>query len=127
MPPRTPESYLFDMLEAARKIQRFIAGYDQERFKQDERTVSAVERQLMIIGEAAKQIDPSFRHQLPEIDFRLAHAMRNFIVHHYDRVDTGRVWQTAKENVPDIIRILEPFVAETVAPDPGEDSSQFER
>ena len=27
------------MLEAARKIQRFTAAYDQERFKQDERTV----------------------------------------------------------------------------------------
>ena len=65
MPPRTPESYLFDMLEAARKIQRFTAGYDQERFKQDEKTVSAVERQLMIIGEAAKQIDPSFRSSIP--------------------------------------------------------------
>jgi hypothetical protein len=31
--------------------------------------VSAVERQLMIIGEAAKQIDPSFRHQFPETIF----------------------------------------------------------
>src|SRR4029077_18619164 len=106
MPPRTPESYLFDMLEAARKVQRFTAGYDQERFKQDEKTVSAVERQLMIIGEAAKHIDPSFGAQFPEIDFRLAKAMRNFIVHHYDRVDADRVWQTVKENVPDIIHIL---------------------
>ena len=122
MPPRTPESYLFDMLEAARKIQRFTAGYDEERFKHDEKTVSAVERQLMIIGEAAKHIDLSFRDQLPEIDFRLAKAMRNFIVHHYDRVDASRVWQTAKDNIPDIIRILEPFVVEKLPPGTGEDS-----
>jgi uncharacterized protein with HEPN domain len=90
MPPRTPESYLFDMLEATRKIRRFTAGYDEERFKQDEKTVSAVERQFMIIGEAAKHIDPAFSDQFPEIDFRLAKAMRNFIVHHYDRVDSDR-------------------------------------
>jgi hypothetical protein len=28
------------MLEAARKIQRFIAGYDEARFQQDEKTIS---------------------------------------------------------------------------------------
>jgi uncharacterized protein with HEPN domain len=89
--------------------------------------VSAVERQFMIIGEAAEHIDPSFRDQFPEIDFRLAKAMRNFIVHHYDRVDTGRVWQTVKENVPDIIRILEPFVPERLPQEPGEDSPTLER
>src|SRR5271166_2667296 len=127
MPPRAPESYLFDMLEATRKIQRFTAGYDEERFKQDEKTVSAVERQLMIVGEAAKHIDPSFSDQFPEIDFQLARAMRNFIVHHYDRVDTRRVWQTVIENVPDIIRVLEPFVADRLPREPGEDLPTLER
>ena len=127
MPPRTPESYLFDMLEATRKIQRFTAGYDEERFKQDEKTVSAVERQSMIIGEAAQHIDPAFSDQFPEIDFRLAKAMRNFIVHHYDRVDTGRILQTVKENVPDIIRILEPFVANRLPHGPEQDSPTLER
>jgi uncharacterized protein with HEPN domain len=127
MPPRTPESYLFDMLEATRKIQRFTAGYDEERFKQDEKTVSAVERQFMIIGEAAKHIDPAFSDQFPEIDFRLAKAMRNFIVHHYDRVDTGRIWQTVKENVPEMIRILEPFIADRLPQGPREDSPTLEK
>jgi uncharacterized protein with HEPN domain len=127
MPLRTPESYLFDILEATRKIQRFTAGYDEERFKQDEKTVSAVERQFMIISEAAKHVDPAFSNQFPEIDFRLAKAMRNFIVHHYDRVDTGRIWQTVKENVPDIIRALEPFVADRLPQGPEEDAPTLER
>jgi hypothetical protein len=43
MPAKNPERYLFDMPEAARKIQRFIAGYSEARFMQDERTITAVE------------------------------------------------------------------------------------
>jgi uncharacterized protein with HEPN domain len=126
MPSKSPESFLFDILEAARKIERFTAGYDEERFKQDDKTVSAVERQFMIIGEAAQHVNQAFRARFPEIDFRLANAMRNFIVHHYDRVDVERVWRTVKEDVPNLIRILEPFVAEKLMQEFGKEPPELE-
>ena len=44
MPSKPPEGYLFDMLEAARKIGRFLEGYDLEQIRRDEKTISAVER-----------------------------------------------------------------------------------
>jgi len=127
MPAKNPESYLFDMLEAARKIQRFIAGYDEARFMHDEKTISAVERQFMIIGEAAKHIGPSLRERFPDIDFRLATAMRNFIVHQYDRVDPEKVWRTVIEDLPGVVRVLEPFIAERLARDAEREPPQLER
>jgi hypothetical protein len=63
------------MLEAARKIGRFPEGYDLEQFRRDERTVSAVERRFILLGEAAKRVDPGFRARFPEINFRLANLM----------------------------------------------------
>ena len=43
---------MFDRLEAARKIGRFLEGYDLEQFRQEEKTISAVERQFILLGEA---------------------------------------------------------------------------
>jgi uncharacterized protein with HEPN domain len=100
------------MLEAARKIGRFLEGYDLEEFRRDEKTISAVERQFILLGEAAKRVDPAFRARFPEIDFRLANLMRNFVVHHYDRVDLDRLWEAAKNDVPGVTRALEPFLDE---------------
>ena len=112
MPAKSAESYLFDMLEAARKIRRFIVSYDEARFMEDEKTISAVERQFMIIGEAAKHVAPHLRERFPKVDFRLAAAMRNFIVHQYDEVDAAKVWRTVMEDLPGMVRVLEPFIAE---------------
>ena len=108
MPSKPPEGYLFDMLEAARKIGRFLDGYNLEQFRQDEKTISAVERQFILLGEAAKRVDPAFRAQFPEINFRLAALMRNFVVHHYDKVDLDRLWEAAKDDIPGSVHALAP-------------------
>jgi len=48
--------YLDDILKSIHKIETFTAGYDFERFKTDDKTVSACVRELEVIGEATKQI-----------------------------------------------------------------------
>jgi uncharacterized protein with HEPN domain len=110
MPSKVPEGSLFDMLETARKIGRFPEGYDLERFRRDEKAISAVERRFILLGAAAQRVDPAFRARFPEIDFRLANLMRNFVVHHYNRVDLDRLWEAAKTDVPGVIRAPEPFL-----------------
>ena len=57
-------------------------------------------------------MDPAFRAEFPEINFRLASLMRNFVVHHYDRVDLDLLWEATKGDVPGVIRALEPFLAQ---------------
>ena len=44
------ESYLQDVLDAARLIREFVQGFDMETFRADVRTHSAVIRQLEIMG-----------------------------------------------------------------------------
>jgi uncharacterized protein with HEPN domain len=110
MPSKPPEGYLFDMLEAARKIGRFLEGYDLAQFRRDEKTISAVERQFILLGEAARRVDPAFRARFPEVNFRLANLMRNLVVHHYDQVDLDRLWETAKGDVPGVVQALEPYL-----------------
>ena len=56
MPKRDPDLLIEDMLAAIRKIERYIDGMDQVQFRQDEKTVDAVARNLEILGEATRQL-----------------------------------------------------------------------
>ena len=46
MPKRDPDLLIEDILAAIQKIERYTAGMDQEIFRQDEKTVDAVVRNL---------------------------------------------------------------------------------
>ena len=45
-----------DILRIIDKCEQFIDGYDFEKFKTDEKTISAGFREIEVIGEATKQI-----------------------------------------------------------------------
>ncbi len=55
MRPRDVRKYLFDMAEACRLIDEFIAGRSFDDYQADAMLRSAVERQLEIVGEALNQ------------------------------------------------------------------------
>ena len=49
--------YLSHILEAIERINRYIAGMQEEYFSQDEKTQDAVIRNFEIIGEACRNIE----------------------------------------------------------------------
>jgi uncharacterized protein with HEPN domain len=55
---------------------------------------------LVIIGEAARAIDPAFQKQYPSVPWRLMAGMRNVIVHDYFRINNNIVWKTVSEDLP---------------------------
>jgi uncharacterized protein with HEPN domain len=48
--------YLDDMLKSIDKCEQFINGYDFDKFKTDDKTISACIREIEVIDESAKQI-----------------------------------------------------------------------
>jgi uncharacterized protein with HEPN domain len=57
MPPNNREAgFLWDMLQAARRLQEFTAGLSYEAYLESILLQSAVERQLEILGEAARRM-----------------------------------------------------------------------
>ena len=65
-----PESkdtvYLWDMLDAARAIQKFVGSRSFEDYQADRMLRGAAERHLEIIGEAAGRVSPGFCEAHPE-------------------------------------------------------------
>ena len=101
---------LLEILRAARLIIAFTSDTDEEPFHTDVMRQSAVQHQIMIMGEAAKRLSADFRAAHPNIAWAKIAGMRDVLVHGYDVVNLEIVWQVARVNVPALIADLEQMI-----------------
>jgi uncharacterized protein with HEPN domain len=106
------QAYLWDMLEAAKEITAFLKGIRYDDFVRSKMIRSAVERQLMIVGEAANHVSEEFQEKHPEIPWRQIIGQRNVLAHEYGDIKVERVWAAATINVPALLKALESLVLE---------------
>ncbi len=104
--------YIWDMLDAAAKAQRFVQGLGLEEFLADDKTNFAVVRALTIIGEAAKKVPGSVRKKYPEVPWRQIAGMRDKVTHDYFGVDLRRVYETVVRDLPAMEQALRRILAE---------------
>lgn len=102
MPKRDPDLLIEDMLAAMGKIERYTSGMDQELFRQDEKTVDAVVRNLEILGEAVRQLPEGFIARNPEVPWRQIAGLRNRIVHDYFGLDLDLIWEVIQQDLPQL-------------------------
>ena len=103
---RRDEATVADLLEASRRVARFVKGLDEAAFREDEKTVSAVLHQLLVVGEAVRRLSPGFRQSHAEIPWKSIAGMRDVLIHAYDTVDLDEVWRTATEELPRLGEVL---------------------
>lgn len=114
---------LQDIRDSAEAIERYVEGVSEAQFRVDVMRQDAVVRRIEIIGEAADRIikaDPGYARSLPGLPLAEAKLMRNKVIHEYDGVDPGVVWDTARNDVPDLGRkVAEMLGDQTVQPPPS--------
>lgn len=106
MQPRDWRMRLEDILEAMDRVGRYTRGMSFEEFSKDTRTVDAVVRNLEIIGEAARHIEPELEARHPGIPWGRMRGMRNILAHEYFGVDLAILWHTITQNLPPIAPLL---------------------
>jgi uncharacterized protein with HEPN domain len=92
--------YFSHILEAIEKLELVANTTSKEEFLNDWLKQDAVLKNFIVIGEAISQIDEEIKQKFPDIDWRGAKSMRNFIVHEYFSVDNNFVWETIFETIP---------------------------
>lgn len=107
MSPRDLRDRSREILEAIAEIQKFTHGMDYKTFKDDDKSIRAVEMNFIIIGEAANQISEDIEERYTAILWNLMRAMRNRIVHVYFNVDEKLMGDTIQNDPPPLIPELE--------------------
>lgn len=70
----------------------------------------AVERQLVVIGEAANHISENFKMAHPEIPWKGIIGQRNVLAHEYGEILVERIWLVATERIPELLQLLDPLI-----------------
>lgn len=106
--PRSREfNLLGHMLEAVQSVRGYTRGIRKEEFIRDRKTQQAVILNILIIGEAATQIEhekPDFAIGHPEIPWKQMRGMRNRMVHGYFEINLDVVWETIRRALPKLER-----------------------
>lgn len=106
MSPRDRRVRIEDILDAIAKIRQYSSGLSLDSFAADTRTMDAVVRNFIKIGEAARSIPEEVISMHPEIPWRLMSDMRNFAVHEYWGVKPDTLWRTIEADLPPLVPAL---------------------
>ena len=96
-----------DILDAVRAIERYTEGMTFEEFAADARTIDAVVRNLMTIGESTRWIPEPIKDAHREVPWRTLRGVRNVVVHEYFGVDSEILWESVRSDLPPLAPKLE--------------------
>jgi len=112
LPFREPALSLRDILDGIDMIVQFVRDMDLAAFREDPKTVAAVERKLLLISEAAVRLGKDGERLCPGLPWRNIRGIGNWLRHRYDRVDVETVWNTVIDDLPSlrsgVLRALNP-------------------
>jgi uncharacterized protein with HEPN domain len=120
LPFRDPERHLRDILESIDLINEFTQDMDFSAYQRDEKTQAAVERKMQILTEAVIRLEMEGPDAFPEIDWKAYRGMGNFLRHSYHRVSDEIVWNTVRDDLPLLKRIVEAALSGPGASAPSE-------
>lgn len=101
---------LWDMLSAAREVELFARGRTYADFLSDLMLRRSIERSTEIIGEAARNVSPSFQAAHPEIPWNPIIVQRHRLAHEYAAIREELIWKVATVHVPALIALVEPLL-----------------
>lgn len=81
-----------DILNAIEDIRGTVQGLSRANLSIRDVRVKAILYSFIVIGEAARALSPAFKDRLPDIPWPAIIALRNHIVHEYDKVALETIW-----------------------------------
>jgi uncharacterized protein with HEPN domain len=92
--------YIAELHDALDRVRAWTANVAPEQWARDDEKRSAVERQLLIAGEAAKAVPAELRELAPDVNWRGLARLRDFLAHAYYAVDADELWNICTAHAP---------------------------
>jgi uncharacterized protein with HEPN domain len=109
VPHRATAARIHDILHAIVRVAECVDGMTFEAFATDQRTIEAVQFNLIVIGEAARHVPDDVVARHPEVPWREMRGLRNVIARAYFSVSLPIVWTTITTDLPPLVGLLEPI------------------
>jgi len=88
--------------QACNDILKFTENITYEEVAKNKLIRYAVERQLLVIGEAANHLSGEFTKHCSHIPWKHIIGLRNIIAHDYGEILVDRIWITVKSNIKEL-------------------------
>ena len=99
------ELQLTVMIRALEAVAAYIADLDEAGFIADRLKIDAVAMNLLVTGEAANKLSEPLRAQIPAPWTEVV-ALRHRLAHDYFGMRIDRLWMTASESAPDLLKLV---------------------
>lgn len=110
------------MRDAAAEAIALLGARSAEELRSDRLLELGLTRLVEIVGEAAARVSDGTRKRLPDIPWPQIVGMRNRLVHGYDRVDLAVLHATVRDELPQLIELLD-VASHVGGADPGGDAA----
>jgi uncharacterized protein with HEPN domain len=103
--------YLRQIIDYIDDIDSYVKSIDFVGFENSGLLQDAVIRKIELIGEAAKRLSVGFWEQYRDtLPLAEAVSTRNRLIHQYDDIDLLIIWNTIKDDLPNLKKKLKDFL-----------------
>ena len=104
--PKTNQYYLNKIILDLEFVIAHTEGYSQAEFEDNAVLVDSTLFRLIQVSENSNKLTEIFKQQHPSIPWRAMKGLRNRIVHEYGNVDLSVVYETVRDDIPELLRSL---------------------
>lgn len=110
---RDIRKYLYDMQQSILSIEEYLGEkHDFFVYEHNKLLRRAVERELEILGEAARHL-LDLQPDIPLENARKVVDLHNFVIHGYDKVDNVIIWGIIHKDLPRLKQQVDDLLART--------------
>lgn len=99
--------HLLHIRDATEKILKYADDITFDEFAKKDKYYDAILMQIVVIGESVNNLSNSFKEKHNDLPWYEAVGLRNRIAHGYNDIKPDVVWQTIKEDLPELKNKIE--------------------
>lgn len=104
---RSIEDFLNDIIKYSNRAEEVLGGASLEELERNFAMSGSITLCFQVIGEAVKKIPKDITAHYPEIQWSLWAKMRDMLIHQYWEVDLKIVYDSVKEDIPNLKRVAQ--------------------